>query len=73
MLSVVGLLGFACQWFAWRVKLPAILFLLIVGILIGPVLELLNPDLLFGDLLFSIISLSCSYYPVRGQPYPEAL
>ena len=24
-------LGFLCQWLAWRVRLPAILFLLLVG------------------------------------------
>ncbi len=44
----IGALAIACQWFAWWVKLPAILFLLLAGILIGPVLGLLHPDTLFG-------------------------
>ncbi len=33
----IGLLAILCQWFAWAVKLPAILFLLLAGIVAGPV------------------------------------
>lgn len=67
MLSVIGLLGLLCQWFAWRVKLPAILFLLITGILLGPVSGVLQPDALFGDLLFSFISLSVAIILFEGS------
>jgi NhaP-type Na+/H+ or K+/H+ antiporter len=67
MLSTIGLLGLLCQWFAWRVKLPAILFLLIVGILLGPVSGFLKPDQLFGDLLFSFISLSVAIILFEGS------
>jgi CPA1 family monovalent cation:H+ antiporter len=37
LLSGILLAGMGCQWIAWRMKLPAILFLLICGILAGPV------------------------------------
>lgn len=67
MLSGIGLLGLCCQWLAWRVKLPAILFLLIVGILLGPVSGVLDPDLLFGDLLFSFVSLSVAIILFEGS------
>ncbi|MFT4615521.1 MAG: NhaP-type Na+/H+ or K+/H+ antiporter [Bacteroidia bacterium] len=67
MLSTIGLLGLLCQWFAWRVKLPAILFLLVVGILIGPVSGFLKPDQLFDDLLFSFISLSVAIILFEGS------
>lgn len=67
LLSLIGLLGFACQWLAWRVRLPAILFLLVTGILLGPVFELLNPDELFGDLLISFISLSVAIILFEGS------
>ncbi|MFK7974748.1 MAG: cation:proton antiporter [Halioglobus sp.] len=67
MLSIIGLLGLLCQWFAWRVKLPAILFLLITGILLGPVFNVLDPDALFGDVLFSIISLSVAIILFEGS------
>lgn len=67
MLSIIGLLGLLCQWFAWRVKLPAILFLLITGILLGPVSGLLDPDELFGELLFSFISLAVAIILFEGS------
>ncbi len=34
----IGAAALGCQWLAWRLKLPAILFLLLTGILVGPVL-----------------------------------
>ena len=46
----IGLMGFVCQWIAWRTQLPAILYLLLTGVLVGPVFNVLDPDALFGDL-----------------------
>ena len=66
-MSVIGLAAFFCQWFAWWVKLPAILFLLLVGIVLGPLLGWLDPDRLFGDLLLSIVSLSVSVILFEGS------
>lgn len=66
LLSMIGLIGFACQWIAQTTKLPAILFLLLVGILLGPTLGILNPDSLFGDLLFPFISLSVAVILFEG-------
>jgi NhaP-type Na+/H+ or K+/H+ antiporter len=65
-LAGIGLLGIACQWFAWWVKLPAILFLLLVGIVAGPLTGWLRPDALFGDLLFPIVSLSVAVILFEG-------
>ena len=66
-LASIGLLGIACQWLAWRVKLPAILFLLLGGILIGPVAGWLRPDQLFGDLLFPMVSLAVAVVLFEGS------
>ncbi|WP_455384984.1 cation:proton antiporter, partial [Acidihalobacter prosperus] len=66
-LASIGLLGIACQWLAWRVKLPAILFLLLGGILIGPVAGWLHPDQLFGDLLFPMVSLAVAVVLFEGS------
>lgn len=55
-----------CQWLAWRAKLPAILFLLIAGIIAGPATNLVNPDELFGELLFPMISLSVAVILFEG-------
>ncbi|RRQ20016.1 cation:proton antiporter [Thiohalobacter thiocyanaticus] len=65
-LALIGLLAILCQWFAWWVKLPAILFLLLTGIVAGPMTGWLNPDALFGELLFPIISLSVGVILFEG-------
>ena len=57
MLAGMLMIGFLAQWLAWRVKLPAILFLLLAGILLGPVSGVLDPDKLLGNLLFPMVSL----------------
>lgn len=66
-LGAVGALGFLCQWVAWRIRLPAILFLLLTGILIGPVFNIFNPDEIFGDLLFPLVSLAVSIVLFEGS------
>jgi Kef-type K+ transport system membrane component KefB len=43
-IAALLLLGFLCQWLAWRVRLPAILFQLLCGLILGPVTGLLDPD-----------------------------
>ncbi len=67
ILAAVVFVGMLCQWFAWRVKLPAILFLLFAGILAGPLTGWLNSDALFGDLLFPFISLSVAVILFEGS------
>jgi NhaP-type Na+/H+ or K+/H+ antiporter len=66
-LSAILLTGMACQWVAWRMKLPAILFLLLSGILAGPVLGWLNPDQVFGAMLFPFISLAVAVILFEGS------
>ena len=65
-LAAILLVGMGCQWLAWRVKLPAILFLLLCGILAGPVMNVLDPDRLFGRLLFPFISLAVAVILFEG-------
>ena len=69
LLSIGGiaLASLFCQWLAWRVRLPAILFLLIAGILSGPVTGLLQPEALFGDYLFPMVSLSVALILFEGS------
>ena len=65
-LVLVGLLSITCQFLAFRIKLPAILFLLLAGIVIGPVTGVLNADTMFGDLLFPVVSLSVAIILFEG-------
>lgn len=67
MLSAMLVIGFLAQWLAWRVRLPAILFLLLAGLLLGPVGGVLNPDKLLGDLLFPVVSLSVALILFEGS------
>jgi len=67
ILSGVLFAGFACQWIAWRLKLPSILFLLLAGILAGPVLGWLRPDEVFGDLLEPVVSLAVAVILYEGS------
>ena len=64
--AVLGL-GFACQYLAWRVRLPAILFLLACGIVAGPATGWLRPEALLGDLLFPFISLAVAVILFEGS------
>lgn len=77
-IALIAALGFFCQWTAWRMRLPAILFLLSIGIIFGPGLNIIKPDQLLGDLLFPVISVSVAlilfegsltlnYQEIRGQ------
>lgn len=66
-LGSVGAAALLSQWLAWRLRLPAILFLLISGILIGPIFGMLDPERLFGPLLFPLVSLSVALILFEGS------
>lgn len=66
-IPIIVILGAVAQWLAWRVRLPAILPLLLIGFIIGPVLNLIKPtELLGGDLLFSGVSLAVGLILFEG-------
>ncbi|HXS03448.1 MAG TPA: sodium:proton antiporter [Rhodanobacter sp.] len=67
MLAGMLTIGFLAQWLAWWVRLPAIVFLLLAGIVLGPVSGVLNPDKLLGDLLFPIVSLAVALILFEGS------
>ena len=64
--AAIALVSVGAQWLAWTLKVPAILFLLFTGLLLGPGLGLLSPDNLLGDLLFPVISLSVGIILFEG-------
>lgn len=66
MLALLGVLSLFCQWLGWRLRLPAILPLLLCGLLLGPALDFLDPDAIFGELLFPIISLGVAVILFEG-------
>lgn len=66
ILSAIVGLGIVAQWLAWYLKQPSILFLLLIGIVVGPVLNLFNPDAILGELLFPFISLGVAVILFEG-------
>lgn len=66
LLVTIGISSLAAQWLAWLLRLPAILPLLIFGVLLGPATHILQPDLLFGNLLFPLVSLSVAIILFEG-------
>lgn len=68
LLTIAAVLaaGTFCQWFAWRVKIPAILPLLAVGFLAGPILGWLHPQAQMGEIFFPFVSLSVAVILFEG-------
>ncbi|MFY0674706.1 MAG: sodium:proton antiporter [Bacteroidia bacterium] len=74
-LSGILVLGVFAQWLAWKVKKPAILPLILIGLLFGPLSTLITSngqklfdgDAIFsGDLLFSFVSISVGVILFEG-------
>ncbi|WP_066965804.1 sodium:proton antiporter [Microbulbifer sp. Q7] len=66
VLVMVGIVSIACQFAAFKLRLPAILPLLLAGLLLGPITGVLDPDALFGDLLFPLVSLAVAIILFEG-------
>ncbi len=68
MAAIGGILlaGFLCQWLSWRLRIPAILPLLLTGFLAGPVFGIVNPQELLGDLFTPVVSISVAIILFEG-------
>lgn len=69
LISVVAVLalGIFSQWLAWRIQWPSIVIMSIAGLLIGPVLGLINPEAALGDLYSPLISLAVAVILFEGS------
>jgi NhaP-type Na+/H+ or K+/H+ antiporter len=65
-LVVILLLGIVSQLIAWFTRLPSILLLIVAGFVFGPVLGIIQPDALLGNLLEPIVSLSLAIILFEG-------
>ncbi|WP_136441574.1 cation:proton antiporter [Pacificoceanicola onchidii] len=64
--SLVGALGVGSQWLAWRLRLPAIVLMLAAGLIVGPVLGILNPAEQFGDMLSPMVAIAVAIILFEG-------
>ena len=63
----VAALGGAAQWLGWRLRLPAILLLLLFGMAAGPDgIGLVPTDEMFGDLLLPLVAIAVAILLFEG-------
>ena len=78
-LATIDVLSVGAQWVAWRLRVPAIVLMLGIGLLAGPQLGVLDPKAALGDLMTPIISiavavilfeggLTLNFYQLRDAP-----
>src|SRR3546814_17338686 len=67
-MALIGLLGGGAQWVAWRTGKPAIVLMLIAGIIAGPVLGWIVPERDFVDLQEPIIKLAVAVILFAARP-----
>jgi len=65
-LALVSFFGILGQWLSWYIKLPSIIFLLLFGIIAGPVTGLFDPDAVMGNLLFPFVSMGVAIILFEG-------
>ncbi|ALM52254.1 cation:proton antiporter [Halomonas huangheensis] len=63
---LIGACGIGAQWLAWRWKIPAIVVMLVVGLLIGPTTGVLQPHAVFGNLLEPLIAAAVAMILFEG-------
>jgi NhaP-type Na+/H+ or K+/H+ antiporter len=66
VVALVGVLGVGAQWLAWRFRLPAIVLMLGIGLLVGPVMGLFLPDRDLGPIYKPLISVAVAIILFEG-------
>ncbi|WP_373635499.1 cation:proton antiporter [Yoonia sp. SS1-5] len=64
--ALVGALGVGSQWLAWRLRMPAIVLMLLAGILIGPVAGVFDPARDIGPLMGPMIAIAVAIILFEG-------
>ncbi len=64
--ALVGALGVGSKWLAWRLWMPAIVLMLVAGIIIGPVLGVFDSARDIGPLMGPIISIAVAIILFEG-------
>ena len=65
-IALISILGIGAQWIAWRTGWPAIALMLAAGVIGGPVLHIINPEHVFGELLEPMVSIAVALILFEG-------
>lgn len=66
--SLIIFLGVFSQWLAWKISKPAIVIMSLVGLIVGPFLNIIVPSQVLGDSIYkSIISISVALILFEGS------
>jgi NhaP-type Na+/H+ or K+/H+ antiporter len=66
VLVLVATLGVASQWLAWRLRLPAIVMLLLTGAIAGPATGLIDPSRDLGELFTPMVQIAVAVILFEG-------
>ncbi len=64
--ALVGALGVGSQWLAWRLRMPAIVLMLLAGLAVGPGLGLFDPQTDIGPLMKPMVSIAVAIILFEG-------
>ncbi len=64
--ALIGAIGVGSQWLAWRLRMPAIVLMLVAGVLVGPVFGLIDPQRDIGALAGPMISIAVAIILFEG-------
>ncbi len=64
--ALIGILGVGSQWLAWLLRMPAIVLMLVAGILVGPVAGIFEPERDIGTLAEPIIAIAVAIILFEG-------
>ena len=59
-------LGVTAQWLAWRYRMPAIVLFAAAGLIIGPIMQWVNPSMVLGDVFRPVVSLCVAVILFEG-------
>lgn len=66
VIVLIAVFGFLAQWLAWRTRLPAIVLLLLFGVVAGPLLGVLRPGEQLGEVVEPVIKLGVAVILFEG-------
>ncbi|MGR3519844.1 MAG: cation:proton antiporter, partial [Roseovarius sp.] len=64
--AMVGALGVGAQWLAWRLQMPAIVLMLVAGLVVGPGLGLFDPARDIGPLMGPMVAIAVAVILFEG-------